>query len=140
MGEPTDVELSAFLEEGLPVERLAEIEIRLRDDEGLRARLRGVIGREDAGLHSVGVIWRRHRLSCPSRDEISQAILGVLDPPREEYLKFHIEQVGCRYCAANLADLRAAHETSAPSAERRRRYFETSAGHLRGTSGAPKSR
>jgi len=135
MIEPTDAQLSAFLEEALPPEQLSAIEKRLRDDADLRQRLAIIIGREDAGLHSVGVIWRRRRLSCPDRDELSQFFLGVLDEEPASYIQFHIEQVGCRYCAANLDDLRQAQTTASqdggePSL-RRQRYFETSAGHLR---------
>ena len=133
--EPTDAQLSAFLEEALPPEQLAEIERRLRDDMVLRQRLAVVIGREDAGLHSVGVIWRRRHLSCPDRNELSQYLLGVLDDEPADYVRFHIEEVGCRYCAANLEDLRQAQATASQGgseqAARRKRYFETSAGHLR---------
>jgi hypothetical protein len=135
MLNPTDAQLIAFLEEALPPDQLSQIEQRLRDDIGLRQRLAAIIGREDAGLHSIAVIWRRRRLSCPDRDELSQYFLGVLDEEPESYIRFHIEQVGCRYCAANLEDLQqaqaAASQNQADPATRRRRYFETSAGHLR---------
>lgn len=132
--------LSAYLEEALPVEQLAEIERLLRDDAGVRSRLATVIGRQDAGLHSIGVIWRRNRLSCPSRDELAQYLLGVLDAGPADYIRFHLEQVGCRYCMANHDDLRsegpfaldaAGDGQPGSSVVRRRRYFETSAGHLR---------
>ncbi len=133
--EPTDAQLSAFLEDALPPGQLAEIERRLRDDSALRQRLTTVIGREDAGLHSVGVIWRRRRLSCPDRDELAQLLLGVLADEPADYIRFHLEEVGCRYCAANVEDLRQAQATASQggkeSAARRKRYFETSAGHLR---------
>lgn len=138
--QPTDAQLSAYLDEALPVEQLAEIEQRLREDAELRQRLGAVIGRQDAGLHSIGVIWRRNRLSCPSREELGQYLLGVLDPPVADYIEFHLLQVGCRYCAANLDDLRDAQQTAINASQdttsvRRQRYFETSAGHLRGGSG-----
>lgn len=133
--EPTDAQLSAYLEEALPADQLAAIERRLRDDAGLRERLVAVIGREDAGLHSVGVIWRRRRLSCPDRNQLSQHLLGVLDEEEADYIRFHIEEVGCRYCAANLDDLKQAQSVAAQSGNeptaRRQRYFQTSAGHLR---------
>jgi hypothetical protein len=137
---PSDEVLSAYLEEALPVDQLANIERQLREDADLRKRLAIVIGRQDAGLHSVGVIWRRNRLSCPSRDELGQYLLGVLDPGPEQYIRFHLEDLGCRYCAANHDDLRSAgpFATQSQSSEgpeqpavRRRRYFETSAGHLK---------
>ncbi len=134
--EPTDSQLSAYLDEALPSDQLAEIERNLRDNEPLRKRLVAVIGREDAGLHSIGVIWRRRRLSCPDRAELSQYLLDVLDNDQADYIRFHIDEVGCRYCAANLDDLRQAQASATKNdvehAARRRRFFETSAGHLRG--------
>ncbi|HBJ34288.1 MAG TPA: hypothetical protein DDZ51_05885 [Planctomycetaceae bacterium] len=137
---PSDEVLSAYLEEALPVAQLAMIERQLRDDVELRKRLATVIGRQDAGLHSVGVIWRRNRLSCPSRDQLGQYLLGVLDSGPAEYIRFHLENVGCRYCAANHDDLRSSGPVGTDSIAadgsdqpliRRRRYFETSAGHLK---------
>jgi len=137
---PSDEVLSAYLEEALPVDQLANIERQLRVDADLRKRLAIVIGRQDAGLHSIGVIWRRNRLSCPSRDELGQYLLGVLDTGPTDYIRFHLEEVGCRYCAANHDDLRSAGplaqqtqltEGAEQPAARRRRYFETSAGHLK---------
>jgi hypothetical protein len=81
------------------------------------------------------VIWRRRRLSCPDRNELSQFLLGVLEDEPANYIRFHIDEVGCRYCAANLEDLRQAQaiaaEGSSELVARRQRYFETSAGHLR---------
>ncbi len=137
---PSDEVLSAYLEEALPVGQLADIERQLRDDTELRKRLAVVIGRQDAGLHSVGVIWRRNRLSCPSRDELGQYLLGILDSGPAAYIRFHLEDVGCRYCVANHEDLQSsgpfavqptAAEGSDQPSTRRRRYFETSAGHLK---------
>jgi len=40
--------------------------------------------------------------------------------------------IGCRYCEANLADLRRREsEAEAEATHRRRKYFQSSAGHLR---------
>ena len=84
-------------------------------------------------MHSLGEIWRRHRLSCPSREQFGSYLLGVLADDAADYVKFHIETIECRYCAASLADLRA--QQSAADAEqvqqRRHRYFQSSAGYLR---------
>ncbi len=136
MNAPSDAALTAYLDEALPAEQLAEIERRLRSDADLRDRLLTIIGRQDAGLHSLGVIWRRNRLSCPSRDELGQSLLGVLEPEADAYIRFHIEVIGCGYCAANRQDLisvqqgqRAAADQS--QAARRQKFFQTSAGRLR---------
>jgi hypothetical protein len=60
-------------------------------------------------------------------------LLGVLAREAGDYVKFHIETVECRLCAASIADLRA--QQSAAESEtvskRRQRYFQSSAGYLR---------
>ncbi len=137
MTEITDAQLSAYLEEALPSEQLVAIENRLRTDESLRKRLLAVIGREDAGLHSIGVIWRRHRLSCPTRDELSRFLLDVLEPEHADYIRFHLQSVACAYCVANLDDLKQAQTAGNQGTDldspalRRKRYFETSVGRLK---------
>jgi hypothetical protein len=127
----TDSDLERFLDEALPAERMTEIEAALRDDAALQARLAAVVGRRDAGVHSLGAIWRRRRLSCPSREQLGSYLLGVLDEAHADYLQFHLETAGCRVCQASLADL--GEQQSAASQvvdERRRRYFQSSAGYL----------
>ena len=83
-------------------------------------------------MHSLASIWRRHRLSCLSRQELGNYLMGVLDEAAAAYAAFHVEVVGCRFCQANLADLRS-RQTEKPeeSDTRRQRYFRSSAGYLR---------
>lgn len=132
MSEFTEAELAAFLDEALPAGRCAELEHQLRTDSELRTRLVEVRGRETAGLHTIGAIWRRARLSCPTRSDLGQYVLGTLDKDHREYIEFHLEEIGCRYCQANLADLQASSAQNDQPAQRRQRYFQTSAGYLRG--------
>jgi hypothetical protein len=133
---PTDFsnsDLEAYLDESLPVDRMTTIEEALRKDSTLQKRLTAINGRRDAGVHSLGEIWRRHRLSCPSREQLGSYLLGVLQRDAADYAEFHIETIGCRYCMASLADLKA-QQSAAESeiAERRRqKYFQSSAGYLR---------
>lgn len=128
----TTAELEAYLEESLPIERMTAIEAALRDDDKLRERLSATNGRRDAGVHSIGEIWRRHRLSCPSREQLGSYLLGVLPAHAADYVKFHLESIECRYCSANLEDLRGKQSAAVavPTQERRRRYFQSSVGHL----------
>ena len=127
----TDAELAAFLDEALPAARCSELEHELRSDNDLRKRLIEVRGRETAGLHTIGAIWRRNRLSCPSRNELGQHLLGTLDPESSDYIRFHIDTIGCRYCQANLADLQSASHLDEQPKQRRQKYFQTSAGYLK---------
>jgi hypothetical protein len=128
----SNAELEAFLDESLPVEQMTAIEEALRGSDELQNRLSGINGRRDAGVHSLGEIWRRHRLSCPSREQLGSFLLGVLSRDAADYVKFHVEVIQCRYCTASIGDLKA--QQSAAEAEvsaRRSRYFQSSAGHLR---------
>ena len=127
----TDSELAAFLDEALPANRSSELEQALRSDASLRKRLVEIQGRDAAGLHTIAGIWRRERLSCPSRSELGQYILGTLDAEPSDYIRFHLEEVGCRYCQANLLDLQEAAQDQAQPVVRRSRFFQTSAGYLR---------
>jgi hypothetical protein len=131
--EFSNSELEAYLDELLPIEQMAAIEDALRQSDVLQKRVTAINGRRDAGVHSLGEIWRRHRLSCPPRDQLGSYLLGVLAREAADYVKFHLETIGCRYCCANIADLQA-QQTAAEAevAERRRRkYFQSSAGYLR---------
>ena len=109
----TDPMLLAYIEESLPNETMSRIEIALRSDDGLRQRLSHLIGRRDSGFHSVGDIWRRHRLSCPTREELGSYLLGAMMDDQAGYIKFHLEQIGCRFCQSNLDDLSASHHRDA---------------------------
>jgi len=125
-------ELEAYLDEALPAEEMARIEKTLRGDAQLLRRLAEVVARRNAGIHSVGAIWRRHRLSCPTREQLGSFLLGALPEDVADYIQFHVELVGCRYCRANLTDLeRSQSEPAEKVHHRRRRYFQSSAGHLR---------
>ena len=126
----SDDELAAYLREQLPVARSSEVEQALRDDEPLRKRLAVVAAGGEEG-RGVGAIWREARLSCPTRDELGSLLLGALDPDAERYALFHVREVGCRFCAANLADLEEAAGRDPDAARRRKRVFQSSAGHLR---------
>src|SRR5687767_11717864 len=103
--EFSDTQLLAYLDETLPVEEMTAVERELRASESLRARAAGLARRRDHGTHSVGEIWRRLRLSCPSRNQLGGFLLGTLDGQLARYVDFHLRTIGCRYCAANLADL-----------------------------------
>lgn len=124
-----DAELEAYLDEALPADEMARIEEALRASRELAARLAAINARRDAGLHSLGDIWRRHRITCPERTELGSFLLGVLEPAHAAYVRFHLEVIGCRLCQANLADLQQ-QTLTAGAARRRRRYVKSSAGLL----------
>jgi hypothetical protein len=127
----TDEELLAYADECLPAERCVIIEQSLRSHQTLIDRLANLLAGRDQGEHSLGQIWRRDRLSCPSRSVWAAFVDGRLGDGLTQYLQFHVETIGCRVCAANLADLQQ-RDSSTDSEHRTRKIFESSAGHLRG--------
>jgi len=128
----TQAELEAYLDEDLATEEMAEIENALRDDPKLLDMLATLNGRRDAGVHSLGAIWRRNRTSCASREQLGSYLLRALPDEQADYISFHVETIGCRICRANLEDLRRQEEESSESAAgRRNKYFQSSAGYLR---------
>ena len=132
MPRVTQSDLQAYLDEGLPSEQMASIEAELRKKPELLKQLAAINARRDAGVHSVGEIWRRHRLSCPSRDQLGSFLLGALDTVHADYIRFHIETIGCRLCQANVDDLRRQQQETAETVKTRRtKYFQSTAGHLR---------
>lgn len=125
-------DLESYLDEALPPEEMARIEQALRKDRQLVRQLAAINARRDAGVHSLGEIWRRHRLSCPSRQQLGNYLLGALADEAADYVTFHLELVGCRYCRANLTDLQKQQAEASEAVEtRRRKYFQSSAGYLR---------
>jgi hypothetical protein len=132
MASFTTTELEAYLDESLPAERMAAIEAELRANDALRQSVIEINGRRDAGVHSLGDIWRRHRLSCPTREQLGSYLLRILDAGCADYIKFHLERIECRRCQANLEDLKRqqAESDTAASETRRRKFFQSSVGHL----------
>jgi hypothetical protein len=115
----TEADLEAYLDEALAPEKMTEIEAALRTSNDLVEQLKAINARRDEGIHALGEIWRHLRLSVLSDEEAS-------------YVCFHVETIGCRYCQANLQDLKLQQSEAADSSDtRRRRYFETSAGYLK---------
>lgn len=122
----------AYLDEALPPDEMAAVEEALRRQPDLAGTLAEINGRRDAGIYSLGGIWRHARLTCPSREQLGSYLLGALPEGFSRYIRFHIEKVGCRYCAANLEDLeRAGSDTETTTQSRRRKFFQSSAGLLK---------
>jgi hypothetical protein len=125
-------DLEGYLDEALPAEQMARIEKALRKDRKLAQQAAAIHARRCAGVHSLGEIWRAGRLSCPSREQLGSYLLGALPQDAADYVCFHVEQIGCRYCRANLGDLQAQQTEKQHVAEKRRRkYYQSSAGYLR---------
>lgn len=124
-------DLEAYLDEALPAAEMARLEQALRADRRLLEQLAELVARRDAGVHSLGAIWRRNRLSCLTREQLGDYLLGAAEPAESDYIRFHLDVIGCRYCQANLADLQSRRGETHEGEQRRRRFFQSSAGYLR---------
>ena len=123
--------LHGYLDDALSDAEIAHVEQSLRESEALRRLLRVIIQERDRGEHSVGAIWRRQRLSCPTREQLGSYLLQVLEQPLLDYIDFHLRTIACPYCLANLADLQTQQQDADGQVKKRRkRYFQTSAGLL----------
>ncbi len=123
--------LAGYLEDALSDAETARIEQALRDSDPLRQQLKQLISERDRGEHSVGAIWRRHRLSCTPREQLGSFLLGVLEDDAQDYIEFHLKTIGCAFCLANLADLQTQQQQDDGQAKKRRKkFFQSSAGLL----------
>ena len=126
----SDQQLLAWLDEQLPLAEMTELEKELRASDNLRHRVAQLINHHERGYHSIGAIWRRHRLSCPTRSQLGSWVLGTLTSAEGNYIDFHLNTVGCRICQANVKDLEESMANTSEPERRRQKYFESSIGHL----------
>ena len=73
-------------------------------------------------------VWERQRPTCPKRSTVGRYLLGTLESPWKEHLDFHLGQLGCRFCQANLDDLKR--ENKDEPTELRQRIFQSTIGFL----------
>jgi hypothetical protein len=124
--------LEAYLDDALSDAETAEVERVIRTSEAVRKELHSLMQCRDRGEHSVGAIWRRHRLSCPNREQLGSYLLGAMDAELHDYIEFHLQTIGCSACLANLTDLQSQRAEEATHAtKRRKRYYDSTAGLLR---------
>jgi RNA polymerase sigma factor (sigma-70 family) len=75
-------------------------------------------------------IWKLQRFSCPKRSTIGAYLLGTLDEKWNSYVDFHVNTIGCRFCLANLHDLRE-QNMQKQSKRLQARIMESTAGFLK---------
>src|SRR2546428_5681777 len=120
MADITREQLSGYLDDSLSDSESAQVEQALRGSDALRRQLRSLMLERDRGEHSVGAIWRRRRLTCPTREQLGSFLLGVHEPDFQDYIDFHLRTIGCSYCLANLADLEALQRENTTQVRERR--------------------
>lgn len=137
MPEITRETLRDYLADALPDAETAAVEQALRTQPAVQALFNQIRQEADRGEHSVGAVWRRERLSCPTREQLGGFLLQALDPDLLDYIDFHLKTVGCSFCRANLDDLaKLQAEPETPRTARRKRIVDSSAGVLRHAGGS----
>ena len=127
----TDAELEAYLDESLDSVRAAEIEQAVQTDKVLLDRLSMINSRRDAGIHTLGEIWRRNQIGVPTTEVMGNYLLGVLGDEESDYIKFRMEHLKCPFTLAMFRDLQIQQSESAEmSKSRREKFYKTSAGFL----------
>ena len=126
----TDAELEAYIDEELDSERASELEEAVRCEPELQDRLARINGRRNSGVHTMGEIWRRHRIGVPTREELGSFLLGVLSPEHAQYIEFRVRVLKCPLTIANLRDLERARQATDADKVRKNRYFQSSVGYL----------
>lgn len=68
------------------------------------------LGAAEEGDHrlldvDVRNVWREHRLSCPGRHWLARLVAGTLKEGPKTFVSFHIDEMGCPWCQANVDDL-----------------------------------
>lgn len=131
--EFTQADLEAYLDEALPPDQMASIEDALRNNPEMATQLTAIHGRRDAGVHTLGEIWRRHRLTCPSREQLLLHLDQKLPESEGKYVQFHLEQVQCRLCTASFEDIRISREDIQDDENLSKRFLDRSSTYLRKT-------
>ncbi len=130
--EFTDAELEAYLDEALDSVRSAELESAAKEDKQLLGRLSHINGRRDAGIHTLGEIWRRNQVGVPTVEQMSNFLLGICSDEEYDYIRYRMEMLKCPFTLAMHKDLESQQYSEGETSEtRRKKYFNSSAGLLK---------
>lgn len=121
-------QLDAYLDDAVNQEEAARIEQAIREYPELQQEALKLLQNRDRGQHTIGAIWRREQLTCPSQEEIRLFILEGLDDNMMDYLEFHLETLECPQCKATYTALKDS--SNGEEQERQQRIFKGSTGTL----------
>jgi hypothetical protein len=74
-------------------------------------------------------IWELQRFSCPKRSTIGSYLLGTADDQWHKYIDFHLNTLGCRFCRANIEDIKL-QNAKKQNMHLQNRIMESTAGFL----------
>jgi RNA polymerase sigma-70 factor (ECF subfamily) len=121
-----DLELSETAVAGIKFRVLRQWRSLVRKRQGGFDWCEGDLARDS----TLGRIWREEGISCLKRSTLGRYLLGALDDHWNLYIDFHVNQLGCPRCAANLDDLRAEGGDEQQRRRLQQRCFASSVGFL----------
>lgn len=93
------------------LKRLRDLALR-RDPSGEMVPALADIAADGTSHLNFGVkdAWQLGRVSCPARYWLARALGKNLQPGPKSFLDFHLDEMKCQWCQANLDDLKRAEE------------------------------
>src|SRR5688572_1698488 len=114
------------------VEERAVAVLKHRWLQELSEHVAGALAGDIASDSLLTEVWEQERLTSPKRTTIGRHLLGTLEDPWKQYVTFHLDALGCRFCRANADDLREASKDDAPRTPSSNRLFQSTIGFFRG--------
>jgi RNA polymerase sigma factor (sigma-70 family) len=74
--------------------------------------------------------WEDLRPSCPKRTTLGKYVLEILTPEWANFVGFHVDQLGCDYCRANLEELKN-ESASESNSKVSQQLFQSTVGFLK---------
>ena len=124
---------------GIDEKQIAQIKFRalahVRDHLAARVPPEQLDALQDSGWQRDGDAadsiltraWEALRPTCPKRSTLGRYLLQTLERPWQEHVQFHVERLGCRFCQANLEDLRREPQEQKPLREH---IFQSTVGFI----------
>ena len=85
---------------------------------------------ENRLLPSLRLTWENLRPSCPKRTTLGKYVLEILPADWSEFVRFHVDRLGCNYCRANLEELKKEAVSGADSRSSQQ-LFQSTIGFLK---------
>jgi RNA polymerase sigma factor (sigma-70 family) len=115
---------------GLDEKRVALIKHRFIERIAKGVSELGGVGSSELADSTLTQVWESLRPSCLKRSTIGAWRLGTLDADWHDYVSFHIEELGCRFCAANLRDIERAEAAAGKRDLASQRLMQSTIGFL----------
>jgi len=101
--------IHAHIDGALSQEETDAFDLEAQVNSELRGQIRAVQSEFDYHNHTVGSLWRRNQLTCPSDQDIADYLRGglaIINPEIADYVQFHLTSIRCIYCISTAAELK----------------------------------